>query len=109
MKQLLPRRESNDTSLSDLTIDGTQIAGFTSTKDTYNITLPFGTTSFVLGATPNDTNASILDRANKLGTMTLTGNTESGPCFDPPSSHLSVQRFPSVMVSPAHCPDSIFS
>jgi hypothetical protein len=72
---VVTRRESNDTSLSDLTIDGTQIAGFTSTKDTYNITLPFGTTSFVLGATPNDTNASILDSANKLGTMTLTGNT----------------------------------
>ncbi len=72
---VVTRRESNDTSLSDLTIDGTTITGFTTTKDNYEITLPFGTTSFLLNATPNDTNASI--PANELGTKTLTGNTET--------------------------------
>ncbi len=70
---VVTRRESSDTSLSDLTIDGTTITGFTTTKDNYEITLPFGTTSFLLNATPNDTNASI--PASELGTKTLTGNT----------------------------------
>lgn len=72
---VVTRRESNDTSLSDLTIDGTTITGFTTTKDNYEITLPFGTTSFLLNATPNDTYASI--PASELGTKTLTGNTET--------------------------------
>ena len=72
---VVTRNKSNDTSLSNLTIDGTTIAGFTSTKDNYEINLPFGTTSFELNATPNDTNANI--DANELGTKNISTSPET--------------------------------
>jgi len=67
------RSKSNDTSLKSLTIDGNTIDGFTSTKDNYEISLPYGTTSFELDAEPTNSNASIPD--SELGTKKLSGNT----------------------------------
>jgi uncharacterized repeat protein (TIGR01451 family) len=60
-----------DATLSDLTVDGTTISGFSPSTLTYNKELPYGTTEVpAVGATPTDSNATkvITQAENVTGT-----------------------------------------
>jgi hypothetical protein len=56
-----------DADLSDLTVDGTTIEGFSAGTATYSIVVPEGTSEITLDATPNDTLATV----EGLGTVPL--------------------------------------
>lgn len=50
---------SSDATLSSLKVNGSLVANFTPTITAYNVMLSTGTTSFVIAATANDSNATI--------------------------------------------------
>ncbi len=71
-----PAASGIDASLSAITLDiGTLDPIFSATTFNYDVTLPYGTTSVELGATPTDENAS---NVSGTGTITIThGQTKS--------------------------------
>ena len=65
------RAASNVATLSDLTVDGVTVTGFSSSTYTYNVELPYGIETVpTVGATPTDPNASkvITQATNLTGT-----------------------------------------
>lgn len=61
---------SNNTNLSNLTINGIRITGFTPTKDTYNLSnLPYETSSIDINAVVEDTGKATI--TSQLGTKNL--------------------------------------
>ena len=72
--ELLPAGGSNDASLSNLTVEGNSIADFDSSKTSYSVELPAGTTVVPrVAATTTDTNASaVVTAATSIpGTTTI--------------------------------------
>ncbi len=65
---------STDASLSDLAIDGTTITGFETGVTSYDVEMPYGTTSVVVSATQTDENASVVIKDN--GTETVDGTID---------------------------------
>lgn len=62
--------QSNDASLATLTLNGETIEGFTSTKQNYTITLPYGTTALPeVAATATDANATVSSPIQVSGTL----------------------------------------
>ena len=72
---------NDDATLSDLTVNGTTITGFSSSTYTYDVELPSGTTDVpTVGATLNDANASMVvtPAADVTGTATVVVTAEDG-------------------------------
>ena len=69
--------KSNDASLSDLTVDGTTLDGFSSTITNYTVLLPEGTTGATIVATANHDSATVngdgeIDVSSGSGVATIT-------------------------------------
>ena len=76
-----PAAQGTDTSLSDLTVNGSSIAGFGPTSTNYSVELPAGTTVVpAVAATPTDTNASaVVTAATSIpGTTTIVITSQDG-------------------------------
>ena len=76
-----PAAQGTDTSLSDLTVNGSTIAGFGPTSATYSVELPVGTSSVpVVAVTTTDINASaVVTAATSLpGTTTVVVTAQDG-------------------------------
>ena len=76
-----PAAQGTDTSLSDLTVNGSSIAGFGPTSTNYSVELPAGTTvAPAVAATPTDTNASaVVTAATSIpGTTTIVITSQDG-------------------------------
>ncbi len=73
---------SSDATLSDLTVNGTTVAGFSPDTETYNVELPLGTTAVpTVAATVYDTGkaAAVVTPAESLpGTTTVTVTAQDG-------------------------------
>ncbi|NSW45210.1 MAG: DUF5018 domain-containing protein [Bacteroidales bacterium] len=72
---------SSDATLSDLTVNGTTVSGFDANTFTYNVVLPYGTTTIpTVAATPNDPNANaVVTQASSLpGSATVVVTAENG-------------------------------
>lgn len=68
----ITRNKKNISTLSDLTVDGTTVSGFSETKQTYNYgTVPYNKTSVEIGYTKKDSDSTVTG----AGTVNLnTGN-----------------------------------
>ncbi|MGK0379523.1 MAG: hypothetical protein ACJA1Z_003351 [Patiriisocius sp.] len=83
----------DNTSLSDLTIDGTTIAGFLPSKSTYDIELGEGTTVVpTVAATTNNTSATaVITAATSIpGTTTIVITAEDGTTTNTVSINFSI-------------------
>ncbi len=67
------RTKKNISTLSEITIDGTEIPNFDPSQETYNITVPEGTTEIEIGAITTDSDATV----EGVGPHTISGNTET--------------------------------
>ncbi len=79
------REANNDTTLSDLKVNGTIIEGFVGNKTDYTIVLAYGTTTVptVTAITNNSTaNADIVEAITVLGTTVITVTAEDGTTED---------------------------
>ena len=80
--KLTVHRMNNDTTLSTLTVNGSQITGFAANKTSYNITVPYATDKVTIAATPHDTNGevtgTVTNQSINVGenTITLTSKAE---------------------------------
>ena len=94
-----PAAQGTDTSLSDLTVDGSTIAGFGPTSISYSLELPAGTTAApAVAATPTDTNASaVVTAATSIpGTTTVVVTAQDGVTSSTISIAWSIDPKPST-------------
>ena len=76
-----PAAAGSDATLSDLTVDGSTIADFSSLTSTYNVELAGGTTTVpTVAATPTDTNATVqvTDATSLPGATTILVTAQDG-------------------------------
>ncbi len=64
----------SDATLSDLAVDGTTVTGFDAAVTSYDVEMPFGTTSAIVSATLTDASGSYVIKDN--GTETLDGTID---------------------------------
>ncbi len=73
--------KSSDATLSDLTVNGTTIAGFNASTTVYNVSLPYGTTIVpTVAASKNDSGASvsITQASSTTGSASVVVTAEDG-------------------------------
>ena len=89
------RAKHTDATLSDLTVGGTTVAGFAAGTTSYNVELPFGTTSApTVAATANDELAkplSITQASSTSGDATVVVTAEDGTTTKTYTIHFSVE------------------
>ena len=75
-----PTNQSTDASLSDLTVNGSTVTGFSSTTTSYTVELPEGSAVPTVTATPTDGNATavVTDATSLPGNTTITVTAQSG-------------------------------
>ena len=86
---------NSDASLSDLTVNGSTIIGFSTNTYSYNIELPLGTTAVptVTAATSNSNATFVINDANELpGTSTIIVTAEDGTTTENYSVNFTVNQ-----------------
>ena len=75
-----PTNQNTDASLSDLTVNGSTVTGFSSTTTSYTVELPEGSAVPTVTATPTDGNATavVTDATSLPGNTTITVTAQSG-------------------------------
>jgi hypothetical protein len=75
-----PTNQSTDASLSDLTVNGSTVTGFSSATTSYTVELPEGSAVPTVTATPTDGNATavVTDATSLPGNTTVTVTTTGG-------------------------------
>ena len=94
-----PAAAGTDTSLSDLTVNGSTIAGFGPTSTSYSVELPAGATTVpTVAATTTDTNASaVVTAATSIpGTTTIVVTAQDGVTSSTISIAWSIDPSPST-------------
>ena len=75
-----PTNQNTDASLSDLTVNGSTVTGFSSATTSYTVELPEGSAVPTVTATPTDGNATavVTDATSLPGNTTVTVTAQSG-------------------------------
>ena len=108
-----PAATGTDTSLSDLTVDGTTITGFSSSSSSYSIELPAGTVSVpTLVATTTDGDAtSVITNATSLpGDSTILVTAQDGTTTNTVTVSFSIDPTPTAAaLVPTSLPADVIS
>ena len=96
-----PTNQNTDTSLSDLTVNGSTVTGFSSATTSYTVELPEGSAVPTVTATPTDGNATavVTDATSLPGNTTVTVTAQQrGQLLKPIRFPLSTKRL--ILVCP---------